>query len=171
MSWWQHKLFLLYSWSEVPWQQTWALCSLGGSSGCRPCDGNTAPWVKCRHSQPVLRQASCSAPAGVWVPPSPGETVLPKAGAEGCPCQCISGLLRAMRPAACKPCWSWLLWAGLRSEEACPRANLPCLTLLWPSAAGGGSGRMLHKAFQVLPGRHPVSQTFHLFPSTLLPSF
>lgn len=30
---------------------------------------------------------------------------------------------------------------------------------------------MMHKAFRVLPRRHAVSQTFHLFPSTPLSFF
>ena len=30
-----------------------------------------------------------------------------------------------------KPRWSRLLWAALQSEQACPRASLPCLPLLW----------------------------------------
>lgn len=68
MSWWPHKLLLLYSWSAVLWRQTWALRGLGGSPGCQLCDGNAAPRGKRCCPQPVLRRASRSAPAGARCP-------------------------------------------------------------------------------------------------------
>lgn len=80
---WQHKLFLLYSWAAVLWWQTQALCRVGDSLGSWLCGGNTALWGECGRSQPVLRQASSSAPTGAQCHHL-FESPLPQASDRGC---------------------------------------------------------------------------------------
>lgn len=124
---------------------TQAISSLQLVCGGRPglCAGlEVAPAVGCAmrmrlrrgkrcRSQPALRRASRSAP----LPLGRGATISSRGCTAGRPCRglprCISWPLRATRLLPGKPRWSRLLWAGLRSEEACPRASLCRLPLLW----------------------------------------